>query len=294
MSQRTYNESICLKKYLTDKDYNEIKALRELCSATDRINLKLELEYRRSLYKDLGSGLKSIDEFLYYADDMLISYLSISCFGGNIGEITGMTHPDWRRKGAFTKLYELAGTELMRRNFSKVLLLSDGRSDTGLGFIQSVGGVYDFSEYHMRLNHPPSFPGNGPVSLRRADIKDQKEICRQNALYFDDVGEEDSFPGEIDLSNETTYLVQRNNEVIGKIKVERNGNSSYISGFGILPEYRGKGYGRAALGETLRLLEETGVEEFDLDAECRNQSALNLYTSYGFKETSVMDYYKIS
>ena len=40
--------------------------------------------------------------------DILVAYLGISCFGGNIGEINGMTHPDWRRKGIFKKLFEIA------------------------------------------------------------------------------------------------------------------------------------------------------------------------------------------
>jgi GNAT superfamily N-acetyltransferase len=34
---------------------------------------------------------------------------------------------------------------------------------------------------------------------------------------------------------------------IGKIKVEYSDNYAFIYGFGILPDSRGKGYGRAAL-----------------------------------------------
>ncbi|WP_367114841.1 GNAT family N-acetyltransferase [Clostridium sp.] len=49
-----------------------------------------------------------MNEFLYYIDGVLIAYLGISSFGGNNGEINGMTHPDFRRNGLFTKLFQLA------------------------------------------------------------------------------------------------------------------------------------------------------------------------------------------
>jgi ribosomal protein S18 acetylase RimI-like enzyme len=292
MTQILKDEAICLKKYLTEQELIELYALQDICKKNDNVNLKLELEYRRSLNKAVNPGLKYIDEFLYYADGKLISYLSISCFGGNIGEVTGMTHPEWRRNGIFTRLYQLARQEYVKRNYSKVLLLADRSSESGAGFIKAIGGSYDFSEYHMRLPEISPVKEAGPVTLRIAGSKDIHEIRRQNSVYFDDTNEEDLQPEELELSDKSSYLAMRDGEIIGKIEMEFHDSTAYIFGFGILPAYRSKGNGRATLQETLRLLADRGIRHAELDVVCTNSSALHLYQSCGFQEESVMDYYR--
>ena len=59
-----------------------------------------------------------------------------------------------------------------------------------------------------------------------------------------------------------------------------------------MPDFRGKGYGKAALKEAIRLINEKNIYEVGLDVECKNNTALNLYKSCGFEEKSVMNYYK--
>ena len=61
----------------------------------------------------------------------------------------------------------------------------------------------------------------------------------------------------------------------------------------MLPEYRGKGYGRAILLKTIEKLEDAGAEEILLQVAVHNAAALRLYQSCGFQETSVMDYYHL-
>lgn len=39
-------------------------------------------------------------------------------------------------------------------------------------------------------------------------------------------------------------------------------------------------------------INEKNIYEIELDVECKNNTALNLYKSCGFKEISVMSYYK--
>lgn len=289
------DEAIRLKKYLTEQELEEIEALQDLCKKSDNVNLKLELGYRRSIRNAEAPGLKDIDEFLYYIDGTLAAYLSISCFGGNIGEITGMTHPQYRGKGLFSKLYQLARQEYLRRNYHKVLLLTDHSSDSGAGFIKAIGGSYDFSEYHMRLEEIPPHTEPGPVSLRIAAAKDLREIRRQNSIYFDDPAEdaeEEHTSEEPVLSGSIGYLAELSGKTIGKLELEIIDSTAFIFGVGILPEYRGKGYGKAMLRESLRLLAERGILHAELDVVCTNSSALHLYQACGFQEESVMDYYR--
>lgn len=294
MGQKPFNEAICLKQYLTDKEYEEINKLQELSYSIDKTNLKLELGYRLTRSRSSEPGLKSINEFLYYIDEALVAYLNISNFGGNIGEINGLTHPDWRRKGLFKRLFDLAQIEGRNRNFSKLLLLSDGKSNSGIEFIKAVGGRYDISEYRMKLINNTYSEGANIVTLRAAGLSDLREIRRQNSIYFDDNSENDGIPLEEDPPNEITYIAELKGETIGKIKIEFDENSAFICGFGILPDYRGKGYGKAALKEALRLISSKNIHEVALDVACTNNSALNLYQSCGFVQQSVMDYYQFS
>ncbi len=142
-------------------------------------------------------------------------------------------------------------------------------------------------------NAPISTSGN--ISLRIATIDDAPEIWKQDAILFNkEVEYSDELASEIlePAENTITYLILHNGEVIGKIKVDYNEDTAFIFGFGIMPEYRGNGYGREALKETLNLIIDKGIFISELDVECNNDRALNLYKSCGFEEVSSMNYYE--
>jgi len=292
MTVKMLNETICLRQYISENEYEEIKRLGMICGEQDKINLKIELNYKISMTKNVEMGLKEINEFLYYIDDDLVAYLGISSFGGNNGEISGMTHPNFRRKGFFSKLFELAMEECRKRKFNKIFLLSDGESKAGVAFIRTKQGNYDFSEYRMILANRTPTENINSIHLRKAEKEDSKEIARQNAMFFYGIEECESFPEEEEIKNTITYMIELDRLIIGKIKIEYGDNSAYICGFGILPNSRGRGYGKAALKEALRLINEKSIKDIELDVECKNDAALNLYKACGFGEKSVMNYYR--
>lgn len=293
MSTKILNEIIYLKQYISEKEYKEITQLGEICSKSDIINLKLELDYKMNVPKESGIGLKKINEYLYYVGDDLVAYLGISSFGGNNAEINGMTHPDFRREGIFSKIFEFAIEECRKRKFNKIYLLSDSKSRSGLAFIKTKFGNYDFSEYRMRLQRKATIENINSISVRRSEKQDRKEIERQNAVFFYGSEECESFLEEEELMNAITYMVELKEEIIGKIKIEYVDNTAFISGFGILPKFRGNGYGKAALIKALRIIDEKNIDCVELDVECENDSALNLYKDCGFEEKSVMNYYNL-
>lgn len=293
MSEKILDEAITIKKYISEKEYKEISKLEKICFSQDKTNLKLELDYRMNVRRNPEIGLKEINELLYYVQDTLVAYIGISSFGGsNVGEVNGMTHPNFRRKGLFKRLFELTMEECKKRKFNKVLLLSDGNSRSGIEFINSVSGEYDFSEYRMKVINKTTIDSINPVRLRKAEKPDGKEIARQNAIFFDHSEEYEWSPEEDDDLSKNTYMIELNEAVIGKISISYDDDSAFISGFGILPDFRGKGYGKASLKEALRLIDEKGIHNIELDVESKNSNALNLYKACGFKEQSVMSYYK--
>ncbi|OOM74135.1 putative N-acetyltransferase YycN [Clostridium puniceum] len=294
MLQKAFNQSICLKEYITKKDYKEINFLQQICTNNDKVNLKLELDYKLNIFKNSEIGLNNINEFFYYIDETLVSYLGISSFGGNICEVNGMTHPNWRRKGIFKKLFEILVDEFNKRNINEILLLADGKSNSGGEFINNIGGKYDFSEYRMKRVSKVISERIDSIRLRKAENSDVKEIAKQNSIYFNDP-EEASDASEIEiLLNESAHVVELNGNIIGKINIEYGEDSAFICGFGILPDFRGRGYGKAALKEALYLINKKNIYTIELDVECKNSTALNLYKACGFEEKSIMNYYKYS
>ncbi|WP_261177883.1 GNAT family N-acetyltransferase [Anaerobacillus sp. CMMVII] len=229
MPEKKVNEMVCLKQYISEKEYKEIHHLEKLCFSYDKTNLKLELDYKLHISRRPELGLKAINEFLYYVNDQLVAYLGICSFGGrHVAEINGMTHPDYRKHGFFNRLFELAAEECQKRNFQKVLLLLDGKSISGVNFINSVHAVYEFSEYRMRWVNETNLENSPSVKLRKATKVDGREISKQNARYFN-LGEEIEwdFQQEEALNN-ITYMIEHNEQMIGKIVVSYGDDSALL------------------------------------------------------------------
>jgi ribosomal protein S18 acetylase RimI-like enzyme len=69
---------------------------------------------------------------------------------------------------------------------------------------------------------------------------------------------------------------------------------SFISGFCVYPDKRGKGYGREILAITINEALKNKPENYiQLEVACENERALSLYKSCGFKEYTIYDYYEI-
>lgn len=293
MESKVSEHYIVLKKYINEKDYIEISQLEDICIKEEKINLKLELEYRMQVPKNYEKYLNDINEFLYYINNKLIGYIGISNFGGNAAEISGMVHPQYRRKGIFTKLCKMAIEESKNRNFNKILLLCDEQSSKAIEFIKTIGGSYSFSECGMKRTCRDINENNKDISLRKATNEDVKEIKKLNTVLFGDVKNEEILLENEERNNIITYLIELDKKVIGKIKVEREEKSAFVSGFGIYPEFRSKGYGRQALTETLDIINKGHIYDIGLDVAIENKKALNLYKSCGFEEQSLMNYYEI-
>jgi ribosomal protein S18 acetylase RimI-like enzyme len=289
------DHTILLKRYLSEADIAALSALEAACVAFDRTGLKLELDWKRNRARTASDGMKEIDEFLHCVDGEPVAYLGICSFGGrNVTEINGMTHPDHRRKGSFGRLYDLAVAECARREFDKVLLLADGKSASGRSFIESVGGTYEFSEYRMRRTGATAPARTGTVRLRKACDRDAGELLRQDAIYFghSTLSAAAYRPEEDARTGRHAYLSEVGGAVVGKIVITYEGDGAFISGVGVLPEHRSRGYARASLAEALAIAAERGVTEVELDVETKNDGALHLYRSCGFQERSRMDYYR--
>lgn len=92
---------------------------------------------------------------------------------------------------------------------------------------------------------------------------------------------------------ETTYIAELDGKFVGKIGLERERDDGYIFGFSILPEYRGRGYGRELLSWALRTFKSENAKGVCLEVAVQNENALTLYKTCGFRVVSVYNYFKI-
>lgn len=286
--------TICLKQYINEEDYKKIEELKNICIDKEDMFLKLELDYKLNVSQmHKNEPFQHVNEFLYYSEDILAGYIGICNFGGEAAELTGMVHPLHRRKGIFTRLYNLAKEECKRRDFKKILLVCDNKACSGQEFIKSTGAAYSFSEYEMSLEENYVTKESKNIVLRKASNSDVDEIARQNKIYFGDVGRTIVMPEEEEKGNRITYIIELGFKAIGKIRVDFSDDKGFINGFGILPEYRRRGYGREAIKAALNILNKNNIHKAALEVASHNKNALNLYKSCGFVEQSVMDYFEV-
>ncbi len=304
MNKTTINEPwIKLNAYLRQEDYDIIHSLQLHCSNEDQITLKLELDYKLSDAVNCtdSANIHDINEFMYFSGAQLVGYIGIAAFGGaSAFEVTGMVHPNYRRQGIFSKLFELALAECRRRNAGSVLLLCDRRSTPGQKFLEKVGAVYSVSEFEMYLHDEFSEISKKQlydINFRKATNADAFEIARQNAIYWGDRLEEENgnilLPEDEERRGMTIYLARKDDQLIGKVHLQLANGLGGIYGLGVLPEHRGKGLGRAILLGAIEKLKAANATDIMLQVAAENATALNLYKSCGFRETSVMDYFEL-
>ena len=295
------NPWIKLKENINKEDYEVINKLQQEC--IDKVALKLELDYKLASSNESSKITNNTNEFMYFDGEKLIGYIGIGSFGGfnTPIEVNGMVHPDYRKQGVFKKLSELVIDEWKRRNSSSMLLLSDRTSKEGQEFIKNLGATYNHTEYEMYFRQEGSSEtskGLSNLTFRKANNEDAYELAKQDAIYFgEEVPEENDkekmiLPEEEEKKGIRTYLAEKDNEIIGKVRLELTDKGG-IYGLGVLPKHRRKGYAREMLKFAVNTLLEDGAKEVMLQVDSENPNALNLYKSCGFVETSVMDYYEM-
>ena len=286
-----------------------INALQSLCSHKDQITLKLELDYKLGDAENSTdqTGIRDINEFMCFDGKQLVGYIGICSFGGTVTplEITGMVHPEYRRQRIFSKLHELVIAECTRRNARSILVLCDKKSVPGQKFLERAGATYKYSEFEMYLNDEPyeifeeQLRG---INFRKATNADACEVARQNAIYFGDRADQENkdvpnekilLPEDEEKRGMTIYLAEKDERIIGKIHLQLSNGIAGIYGLGVLSENRGNGFGRAILLKAIEKLKDAKAKEIMLQVAAENSTALGLYKSCGFQETSVMDYFEL-
>lgn len=270
---------------VTPQQLRDIEQLQNVCETHDHVQLKLNWE----MLRDRGSD--SLD-FFHYENDELVAFLGLYAFGSTV-EVCGMVHPSVRRKGHFHRLFRLGMEQVKRNGYKKILLNAPAGSAAAKGFLSKIGAAYAFSEHQMEWKETPLEEPDG-ILLRRATVEDYEMRVRLAVTAFG-VDEEDARMMESKVMGDNTeiFMIVVNEGTVGKIRVSREEGQAWIYGFAILPEYRGKGIGGKVLRRVIQEQRSAG-HSVHLEVEARNDHALRLYESVGFKAVHAQDYYIIA
>jgi len=272
---------------VNDEVMAQIHVLSDICHEADSVDIK----FNYSMIANRKSG--DICDFCWIHEGKLVGYAPLDRFGKK-GEITAAVHPAFRRQGIFTNLFTAATEQAKLQQCTELLLVSYRDSTSGAAAVRRLGLPHKISEYSMSVQvEDVPIHASGEVTLIDAGPEDVEELSRMLAISFPESGwgaPEDLLEKMLE-PDKRYYLAQISGRTIGHIGVTIGDHATYIGGVGILPEWRRMGYGRQMLAATIARQIEAGATRFELDVATENESALNIYTSCGFQQCNVYDYY---
>jgi ribosomal protein S18 acetylase RimI-like enzyme len=280
-----------IKRHQLDaSELGAVQELAQICNEHERLGLKLNWNILRNRTSAQPG------DFLYYADGKLVGFLALFSFSSHEGEVSGMVHPAYRRRGIFRKLFEAARQECRSRDLTTLLLIVEPTSPGGLAFAKRLGSSYDHSEYKMVLEEPrlPRIV-NQHLQFLPARSEDLPVLAQITAQAFKMPGDTVDWYTEQTLAqaNRRFFVGVVDDVVVGKIDIALSEDMSLIFGFAVLPEHQGQGYGRQILARAVQEILSTGQRNIELEVSIDNEHALSLYRSCGFKETGSYGYYRL-
>ena len=285
-------QGIVKKQQLTEAEMAEVTALVALSKIHDGIDLTLLLE----MMKDRTDN--DTNDFLFYEDGKLIGALAFDSFGTEDKEMTGLVHPDYRRRGIFTALLHEAKVDAKARGIHQLIFVCDRFSRSGQAFIEAIGAQYAFSEHRMLLvdfKARDSDSYKEHIALRPATLADADVLAYVSATSFGESERRTKEHLEQDILNPRRhyYLVMLGNEPVGCFNLWR-GDTTGIYAFCVLPNYRKRGFGRQMLEQIIRQVRAETQHPITLEVDTTNTNAYELYRSCGFKETTTVGYYNLN
>lgn len=274
---------------LNETQREEIQNFIDRCSAFDYTCQEVYLGNEFNVYPKMKTF------FLEREGENLAGFLYLYADHETTAEISAWVHPEKRRSGIFTRLFEEAVLEIKKYSYKKVLF----KTEKAFSDVNKVLAGYPVNlshkEYHMVADNgsgvtEKDIPG---FSLREAQEKELGQLAEIMKAAF--AGEE----FEADVHVRTTFRTEKallftalyQNTPVGCVSVDTSGRRNYLYALCIDPKYQGNGYGRKMLCRTVNLLARLYDKEVSLDVDEENKTAIPLYQSCGFRQASELVYY---
>lgn len=227
------------------------------------------------------------------------------------GEISACVSPLFRQQGIFKALYEGLAEMLYRHGAESVLLVCDGDAAADSTIAERLGASLDHGEYLMSLPEELLAAVKAPDMLRLVPVSspDLDEYAELSAAIFGEpAAEARDFAVSVLADGRRELFVARTRDgPVGTVAIatpvsgragaaDRDsgagaGGSHMVHGLGVLPAFRGQGWGGAILDASLFVLNKRGAVQVSLEVDAANGPALALYRSRGFIEQNRANYW---
>lgn len=270
------------------EETEKIRELESACIKEDSLESSLFLSTEINYDREIPVF------FSAYEGEKLVGFLTIFIPTKEEAEISAIVHPDYRRKGIFTKLDEVAREIISENKIGRILYCVETKSKSA-GEVLRQRKIEQIirSEYRMEAKEESilkDFSAASGIYSERANPKNIKNYLEITESAF---GEGDSGYSDTIMSSKTRlgYVLYKDETPVGVfvIGLEEEGKP-FIYGVAVKKDERGKGYGKALMGEACKIGFNYG-KTLQLDVDSENPVAFNLYKKMGFKITFQMDYY---
>lgn len=293
-------QGLVKKRQLQPAEIAELQLLVMRCEQYEPLRMRIVWHVLR---EHIGS--MSWD-FLYYENGALVGYLTLDGSGVEVCELFGLVHPAHRRKGIFRELLLAALAECRAHGVRQLVLLCEQTSASGQAFMRGIGAGYLFSEHEMTLvNFQPRSLFDERLILALATIEDLDALVSVQAASFDNPPDtvRRRVMSMLREPSRQYFLATFGEESLGcrepvaSLCLEYRGDETGIYSFGVLPDYRGRGYGRQILEEIILMIRRDAQARGEsnprvmLDVRTDNLPAVSLYHSCGFQIRATYDYY---
>jgi len=282
-------------KRLSKLRISQLRELEKKSMAVDQVSY--------AVFTDAEFNFTSVEPAFFFAFEgsRMVGAVTLFLPGDESAEISALVDPEFRKKGVFKALLKQAKATIKRLKCRRILLVSTPGIPATEAVLKRLKFKLDSSEYKMLLRentftatvaNSGSRPGTAPApALVPVTKKDVHELARMDAEFFDTDIEFSTAWVENLLTDDNVhmYMLRVGNTNVGSGFYSLAENSCSIFGIGILPEYRGQGYGRNLM--TLLLASAPKGLPVSLQVSSRNAIAFSLYQSLGFEITAQQDFY---
>lgn len=279
-------------EYLTVKKLQHFKILNDNRKIFNSMNQDFFAYYNDK--NPLQKYVLRRQVYLLRFNNDYIGYLWITKYNKNNYFINSFNIQDekHRLKGGYElikvlKSNKVVNYECEKNNFNFILLEK-------LGFKHEEGTIELFKDIYRYEENSTS----GNISFETLDIGKQEGIRRdlQNKIFMnnsrDPLTLKDIYYDEEQdyYWKEGSIFIKNNGEYVGYGQIIKDDQIPTIVNFGIIDEYRHRGFGRILLKHLLNLLFQKGYTKAKIKVHTGNITALNLYISTGFKQAR--EYYR--
>ena len=278
---------------LSGEELLHAAALKALCDAEDGLDLKVQPEMQRA-DESITDAIVATTR-----DGTLVGLCTLD--GAFEVEICGMVHPAYRRRGIGRALLTAALAACHERQARRVLVICEDASTSGRALLAAAlpTARLDFKEHRLELRtaqfapqqaHAAPVPG---LLARPAGDGDLASLAMTQAAAFGErkQGIQPGIAADMRDPSYRYYLATLDGEPVSSLKVIFVAPRAYVYAFGVVPEQRRRGVGRAVLAEVIARLRDEGWRRVALEVESENAPALALYRSLGFAPVTTYGYY---